>query len=616
MPQHQKKRRRNRNDRGRRQQPNEISLLVDRADGATMVRNVNTGAERLVPPRGGFRSPRQPKKLPAIGGVPALGGSLRVPERANISNKGYTTPPYNAINDAAFDAGAINTAIGSGVSGAAEMLNRGAKSMGQVGNVTNVDFTVPGSMGAMAARAADRTVDQMNANTDFNIAETRRAVDGIYNSPANVAERERLMKQRQDAQQTLSGVQDKYQKMSDRQLYDTSDPKNMAMAVAPRENLGIDEGMVAESAQRAALRDSMNRTQGGMVSTDALGRMANRESQARLAPQRALAQREDVSSQSGRGFTRTVDRDPDSPTFGRATVVGTRPVYGPNVTESVKSYLDQGGSINAGTPEARAAKSALMTIQQPRRDARMAGEVFEDPDTGAITDYGKLNARNERRAKESQAARELRTRTAQVQGMSPGISRAGAAGVAAGQLRAEKLMQDEMAQQRDREDSQTRRDMILEAYKSNPNDPRLSDAFSQELGLRDFTSDEAFDKLISDKVEKNELAFDPRSFPRTATAMSELGAEQKSQIANGLYDFLTDDDFSLEQKRGQLSGLSEDMVANLIDGTEFDENTFDLEQSEQLMKLYKDVMGIPEPQRRFGTGQGYGKRGNQRNMNR
>lgn len=249
----------------------------------------------------------------------------------------------------------------------------------------------------------------------------------------------------------LAGVQDGYQNMAGRQLYDTSDPKNMAMSVSPRANVKINEGMVAESAQRAALRDSMNRTQGGMVSTDALKRMANREAQARLAPQRALAQREDVSSQSGRGFTRTVDRDPDSPTFGRATVVGTRPVYGPKVTDSVKSYLDQGGSINAGTPDARPAKSALMTAQQPRRDARMAGEVFEDTETGAITDYGKLNARNQRRAEESQAARELRTRTAQVQGMNPRLSRAGAAGVAAGQLRNEQLMQDQMKRQSEAE---------------------------------------------------------------------------------------------------------------------------------------------------------------------
>ena len=84
-PRHKQKRRPRRSDRissvnrmgrGRRKQPNEMSLLVDRADGATLVRNVNTGAERLVPPRGGFRQPGQPIMQPEMGKVPSLGGSM------------------------------------------------------------------------------------------------------------------------------------------------------------------------------------------------------------------------------------------------------------------------------------------------------------------------------------------------------------------------------------------------------------------------------------------------------------------------------------------------------------------------------------------------------------
>lgn len=212
--------------------------------------------------------------------APKPAGPYTGPQRANINARGYFTPasefvgPVNpTVGPAVSDAQRLMRSAGSALKGAsassalkgaAEMINRGAKSMGQVGNIADVDFTVPGSMGSMAAKAADKAVDQMNANTDFNISETRRAVDGIYNSPANVAERERLMKQRQDAQQKLAGVQDKYQKMADKQLYDTSDPKNMARVVAPPENVEIDEGMVAASAQRARDRLAKATQPGGL----------------------------------------------------------------------------------------------------------------------------------------------------------------------------------------------------------------------------------------------------------------------------------------------------------------------------------------------------------------
>ncbi|MGB1651692.1 MAG: hypothetical protein ACPHEP_11725 [Acidimicrobiales bacterium] len=251
----------------------------------------------------------------------------------------------------------------------------------------------------------------------------RSQTEAIYNSPDNVVARQDLLARQQAVQGKVDRIQDSYQKMADKQLYDASAPKNMAMAVAPRENVKIDEGMVAESAQRARERLAGATQPGGMVSTDALNSMANREAQARLAPQRALAQREDVHPLDEKAFTRRVDRNPDSPTYGKAFVSGL--------------YPQVGDTLNSA---------------EARREARQSGGVFESPD-GAITDYGKLNARNQRRADERQASRELRTRTAQLQGVDPSLSRAGAAGIASGQLRAEKLMQEEMTRKRMLEDA-------------------------------------------------------------------------------------------------------------------------------------------------------------------
>lgn len=343
-------------------------------------------------------------------------------------------------------------------------------------------------------------------------------------------------------------------------VYDSSSPFNMAMSVAPRENMKSDEGMVAESAQRARERLAGATQPGGMVSTDALKRMANREAQARLAPQRALAQREDVHPLDEKTFTRRVDRNPDSPTYGKAFVSGL--------------YPQVGDTLNSA---------------EARREARQSGGVFESPD-GAITDYGKLNARNERRAEESQAARELRTRTAQVQGMNPRLSRAGAAGVAAGQLRNEQLMQDQMRRQQDDEMAKRRQDMLLEAYKANPNDPRLQDAFSEDLGLRDRTPDEQsrydrdqFNLKIGNMTANNELTMDPRQVP--GAGVGDLDPETRSKLAAGIDDALKSDLLTDEDRMKLFRNVDLEVMAELIGGTAWDQNYWDGERSE---KLYKD----------------------------
>ena len=237
-----------------------------------------------------------------------------------------------------------------------------------------------------------------------------------------------------------------------------------------------------------------------------------------------------------------------------------------------------------------------------RRDKRRSDALDIRQAANAMRGYGPIGMQN---VGFSSMGQNINPEFAMKYGQT-GPSLAQAAGMVRQQRDAQERMDNAMKEQREREDQKARQDMILEAYKSNPNDPRLADAFSQQLGLRDFTPDEAFDKKVSDKVQRNELAFDPRSFPRTATAMSNLGAEQKSQVANGLYDLLTDDDFSTSEKQAMLSGVSDDMVASLIDGTEFDEKTLDFEQKEELMTLYRDVMGkaAPQPEPRFARPSG------------
>lgn len=179
---------------------------------------------------------------------------------------------------------------------------------------------------------------------------------------------------------------------------------NSAFGMAPPENPQINEGLVRSSRQSA--RDRMARAMqpGGLVSTDALDRMYEREEYERNAPLRSLAQRPDVTSDMNLGYTRSVNRDPSSENFGRAVV---------------NEGLDVG-------------------------QLRLGKGLAE-------TDYDRLEARNRQRDEMRESARDLRTRTAQVQGMYPGTSRAGAAGIAQTEMDSQRMLQQQMKRQQEAE---------------------------------------------------------------------------------------------------------------------------------------------------------------------
>jgi hypothetical protein len=180
---------------------------------------------------------------------------------------------------------------------------------------------------------------------------------------------------------------------------------NSTYAMAPPENPEIREDIVARSASNARNRFARATQPGGMVSTDALNRMYEREEYERNAPLRSLAQRPDVTSNMGLGYTRSVDRDPNSENFGRAVV---------------NEGLDVG--------QLRLGKGL------------------------AQTDYGKLEQRNEQRDKSQDSTRDLRTRTAQIQSMYPGVGRAAAAGVAQSEMESRDRLQAEMKRQQEIEE--------------------------------------------------------------------------------------------------------------------------------------------------------------------
>jgi hypothetical protein len=178
----------------------------------------------------------------------------------------------------------------------------------------------------------------------------------------------------------------------------------------------VDEGLLARLPSRSD-RDRATMQPGGMGDGSTFDAMAAREREARLAPQRALAQREDVTAEDDKGFTRTVDRDPNSPTFGQATVDGRGPSFGPSVPDTVKAFIaDNDGDVSSlYTENGRDARKALNESREPRRKARLAGEVYTDPFTGGVTDYGRVNEAREARQERKDAARELSTRAAQLQ---------------------------------------------------------------------------------------------------------------------------------------------------------------------------------------------------------
>jgi hypothetical protein len=117
------------------------------------------------------------------------------------------------------------------------------------------------------------------------------------------------------------------------------------------------------------------------------------------------------------GATRTIDSDPSSPTYGKMKITNSgRAMYGPSVPEEVRALIDDndGDASILYTENGRDARKALNAAREPRRKARLAGEVYIDPATGAVSDYGRFNEAREARQERKDAARELRMRRAQL----------------------------------------------------------------------------------------------------------------------------------------------------------------------------------------------------------
>ncbi len=202
----------------------------------------------------------------------------------------------------------------------------------------------------------------------------------------------------------------------------------------------------------------------------------------------------------------------------------------------------------------------------------------------------KFAAYKERMKARDEKSGPLLQRTAQVQAMYPGVSRAAAAGMAQTEMMAQERMQQQMKQQQENEMAKRRQDMLLEAYKANPNDPRLQDAFAKDLGLRGRTPEEQsrydrdqFNLKINEMTQNNELTMDPRQIP--SAGVGDLDDETKSKLVAGIDDALKSDLLTDEDRMQLFRNVDLDVMKELIDGTAFDKQYFDEEKRE---KPYKD----------------------------
>ena len=202
----------------------------------------------------------------------------------------------------------------------------------------------------------------------------------------------------------------------------------------------------------------------------------------------------------------------------------------------------------------------------------------------------KFAAYKERMKARDEKSGPLLQRTAQVQAMYPGVSRAAAAGMAQTEMMAQERMQQQMKQQQDNEMAKRRQDMLLEAYKANPNDPRLQDAFAKDLGLRGRTPEEQsrydrdqFNLKINEMTQNNELTMDPRQIP--SAGVGDLDDETRSKLLAGIDDALKSDLLTDEDRMQLFRNVDLDVMKELIDGTAFDKQYFDEEKRE---KPYKD----------------------------
>ena len=534
------------------------------------------------------------------------------------------------------------------------------------------------ALSAMTPRTPDQLVDSFNrspmgqataglipdalkeraARIPQTPGQLRSQTDAIYNSPANVAERQRLAERQKAVERRFDGIQDRYQKMADRQLYDTSDPKNMAMAVAPRENVGIDEGMVAASGQRARDRFARATQPAGLpdlpvsdpdrpLNAPRGSAYYNPDSDENRKPARMLGDmtRGEESRQGGVSVFNPLTRvTRDFADGSKQNVVagntvdysqGTgRMTIGPEGSERMVILPASGNSIGLRTvalDENQQPISGTITTQsdEARRKARQDLAIIKGNEPGATAEeklagqqaqeaqdkYAAYKARRDKRRSDAldirQAANAMRgygqvgeqfmgfdalgNRMVQPIYGQTGPSLAQAAGMVRQQRAAQERMDKAMKEQRERQEQQARQDMILEAYKSNPNDPRLADAFSQQLGLRDRTPEEQsrydrdqFNLKIGQMTQNNELTMDPRQVP--GAGVGDLDKTTRSKLAAGIDDALKSDLLTDEDRDLLFRNVDLDVMKELIDGTAWDDKYWDGERSEKLYKDFEDYL--------------------------
>jgi hypothetical protein len=474
-------------------------------------------------------------------------------------------------------------------------------------------------------------------------------IKDIAEDEANKREFARIQQSTQAARDEIAAINAEREKLNP--MFDSSDPFNMANAAGPRMPTTAEGDLARRSRQAAVgIGDPLNAAEQSQLSEFRARSYAAANGLPYIppsAPRQETSRRDlpDVTADAGSRGTQTTaesaarrnenDSLPSNQLRRRSTVNrqtmgdGTQVTFGMGTEENPMRVEDGNIIISSqgeGENERRRAvvlpssgySLGLRTAEidddgnfipgtfrtqsdQARREERqdlaiargnapdatpeekVAGQQAQSAKDKFAAYQGRMRDRRE-------GSRELRTRTAQMQGMYPGVSRAAAAGMAQTEMNAEERMQQQMKQQQDNEMARRRQDMLLEAYKANPNDPRLQDAFAKDLGLRDRTSAEQsqydrdqFNLKLTRMQQDNELTMDPRQIP--GAGVGDLDKETRSMLAAGIDDVLKSDQLTDDERAILFRNVDLNVMKELIDGTSWDEKYWDGERSE---KLYKD----------------------------
>ena len=382
----------------------------------------------------------------------------------------------------------------------------------------------------------------------------------------------------------------------------------------------VDESLLSRLPSRSE-RDRSSMQPGGMGDGGTFDAMAAREREDRLAPQRALAQREDVTAEDGKNFTRTVDRDPNSPTFGQAKVVGAT-MYGPSVPDEVRALIDDndGDASILYTENGRDARKALNAAREPRRKARLAGEIYTDPATGAVSDYGRFNEAREARQERKDAARELRTRAAQLQNygrtggvmvnpsggiagpmfvgnqatFGPNMSRNQAIRMAQGQMDQEERASDAL-RRIDQQQAMNNRLQAAQAMQDGPAKDAVLKQINDDILQPSDGSLNEYDEKYG-KVDKRAEQGQYRKAPaRKADTLGEEKVDDRQKMGGQVIDFLNDDELSDQEKKDAILRQypeleTEEGIDNFVSGTTYDSSILG---DSLLNDRLRGIMGLP-----------------------